>query len=152
MGAHIGPPVNHITGRRHTLGFRGATALFGHLGIEWDLLAASDDELAAVADIVAVYKAHRALLHTGRLWRLEADAPDIAASMVVADDRYAALVSIAQLVTPTASTPGRLRLAGLHPDLVYEVAVVSGVGDRLGDHASVPLHGSTPGCRHRAPT
>ena len=39
MGAHIGPPINHITGRRHTLGFRGATALFGHLGIEWDLLA-----------------------------------------------------------------------------------------------------------------
>ena len=40
MGAHIGPPRSHTTGRVHTLAFRAATALFGHLGIEWNLLDA----------------------------------------------------------------------------------------------------------------
>ena len=38
MGAHIGPPRSHTTGRRHSLGFRAATALFWHLGVEWNLL------------------------------------------------------------------------------------------------------------------
>ena len=41
MGAHVGGPVAHTTGRAHTLGFRAATALLGHFGIEWDLTRAS---------------------------------------------------------------------------------------------------------------
>ncbi|MDQ1655101.1 MAG: alpha-galactosidase, partial [Cryptosporangiaceae bacterium] len=49
MGAHIGGPRSHTTGRVHDLGFRAATALFGYLGIEWDLTAASPSERAAVA-------------------------------------------------------------------------------------------------------
>ena len=38
MGAHIGPERSHTTGRRHDLQFRAATAFFGHLGVEWNLL------------------------------------------------------------------------------------------------------------------
>ncbi len=38
MGAHIGPERSHTTWRRHELAFRAATALFGHLGVEWNLL------------------------------------------------------------------------------------------------------------------
>ena len=37
LGAHLGGPVAHTTGRTHSTGFRAATALLGHLGIEWDL-------------------------------------------------------------------------------------------------------------------
>ena len=37
VGAHLGGPVAHTTGRSHRLGFRAATALLGHFGIEWDL-------------------------------------------------------------------------------------------------------------------
>ncbi len=40
MGAHVGPPTAHTTGRTQTLAFRAATALFGHFGIEWNLLDA----------------------------------------------------------------------------------------------------------------
>ena len=36
VGSHVGPPRSHTTGRTHDLSFRGATALFGHFGIEWD--------------------------------------------------------------------------------------------------------------------
>ena len=38
IGAHVGPPTAHTTGRTQSLAFRAATALFGHFGIEWNLL------------------------------------------------------------------------------------------------------------------
>ena len=41
VGAHVGPPRAHTTGRTHDLSFRVATALFGHFGFEWDVSAAS---------------------------------------------------------------------------------------------------------------
>jgi alpha-galactosidase len=132
MGAHIGPPVNPITGRRHSLGFRGATAVFGHLGIEWDLLAATEDDLAALAAVVDAYKRHRVLLHSGRLHRLETDDPSRLATIVVGVDGSEALASVAQLTTPPWSVPGRLRLAGLDADRDYDVALVPGLGDGPG--------------------
>ncbi|WP_455351767.1 alpha-galactosidase [Streptomyces sp. SYSU K217416] len=39
LGSHIASPHSHTTSRRHDLSFRGATALFGHLGVEWDGVA-----------------------------------------------------------------------------------------------------------------
>ena len=59
MGAHIGPPRSHTTGRTHSLSFRAATAFFGHLGLEWNLLDLDDAELARVADVVALHRRHR---------------------------------------------------------------------------------------------
>ena len=44
MGAHIGPTRSHTTGRRHSIGFRAATAMFGHLGVEWNVLDLDDEE------------------------------------------------------------------------------------------------------------
>ena len=43
MGSHIASGRSHTTGRMHDLDFRAATAIFGHLGIEWDLAKASTD-------------------------------------------------------------------------------------------------------------
>ena len=43
MGAHIGPSRSHTTGRIHSLAFRGATAMFGHLGVEWNISRLDDD-------------------------------------------------------------------------------------------------------------
>ena len=40
LGSHIASGRSHVTGRVHDLGFRAGTALFGHLGIEWDLAQA----------------------------------------------------------------------------------------------------------------
>ena len=35
--------MSHTTLRQHSLTFRAITALWGHLGIEWDLTALADD-------------------------------------------------------------------------------------------------------------
>ena len=44
MGSHIASGRSHTTGRVHDLDFRAATAIFGHLGIEWDLTKTTDDD------------------------------------------------------------------------------------------------------------
>ena len=65
IGAHVGPPTSHTTGRTQSLSMRAATALFGHFGIEWNLLDADDRERADLAEWVALYKRHRDLIHHG---------------------------------------------------------------------------------------
>ena len=57
MGAHIASGESHTTGRVHDLDFRAATAVFGHLGIEWDLAKASESELTELAAWIDFYKA-----------------------------------------------------------------------------------------------
>ncbi len=66
LGAHVSAPFSHQTGRYMPLSLRCATALFGHLGIEWDITQADPGELADLADWIRLYKEHRALIHTGR--------------------------------------------------------------------------------------
>ena len=67
MGAHIASGRSHTTGREHDLNFRAATAVFGHLGIEWDLAKASEAELAELGDWISFYKQNRSLL-LGGIW------------------------------------------------------------------------------------
>ncbi|WP_436792754.1 alpha-galactosidase [Actinospongicola halichondriae] len=132
MGAHIGPPRAHTTGRTHRLGFRAGTALFGHLGIEWNLLEASDRDLDKVRAWVALHKELRPLLHSGDVVRL--DPPDDAsmAHGVVAPDRSSAVFSFAQLATSQAPTPPLLRLRGLDPRRTYSIRRIAMPGDVFG--------------------
>ncbi len=124
VGSHVGPARSHTTGRTHDLSFRGATALFGHFGIEWDIASIEDGERAALSRLVQTYKQHRDLLHTGDV--VHADHPDPADSVhgVVAPDKSEALFAYVSLATRAAEVPGPARLPGLDPDAVYEVQVV----------------------------
>jgi alpha-galactosidase len=128
IGAHVGPPTVHSSGRTQHLPFRFATALFGHFGIEWDIASASPAELAALAAGIAYYKDKRALLHTGEVVR--ADHPDPAAFVhgVVAADRSAAVFAYVQLHTSARGVPAPMRLPGLDPDRAYRVDVVEPAG------------------------
>src|SRR4029079_2215587 len=63
VGSHVGPPRSHTTGRTHDLSFRGGTALWGHMGVEWDLPTASPDEMDELAAWITVHKLLRPLLH-----------------------------------------------------------------------------------------
>lgn len=121
VGAHVGPPRAHSTGRRQESAFRAATALFGSFGIEWDLGsggaggtggtdAADDAERAELTAWIACYKRHRELLHTGRLLRPYHPDPGAEVTAVVAHDGSEALVAYAQLDTTDAERPAPLRL------------------------------------------
>ncbi len=139
MGAHIGPPRSHTTARVHDLGFRAATALFGHLGVEWDLTTASPAERSVVADVITLYKQLRPLLHSGTVVRLEHPDPATLAHGVVAADQGSAVFAFAQLgASPTTVTPP-LRLAGLDPDRRYAVRWL-----RLGEDGLGPMKAPPP--------
>ena len=124
MGSHIASGASHTTGRSHTLNFRAATAVFGHLGIEWDLRAASPEDLAELAAWIGFYRAERGLLLAGDLVRIDHPDASILAGGVVAPDRSRALFSHALVGSPDTSLPGRLRLPGLDATRRYRVSPV----------------------------
>jgi alpha-galactosidase len=121
MGAHVGGAWSHTTTRTQTLTFRGATALFGHLGFEWNLLHASAEDRAGIAAIIALHKRFRPLLHSGDVVRVEHPDPSALVHGVVSADRGEALFSYAQLTTTDATIPAPVRLVGLDPARRYRV-------------------------------
>jgi alpha-galactosidase len=133
LGAHLGGPVAHTTGRSHRAGFRAATALLGHFGIEWDLRVLTADERAEVAAWVALHKLLRPLLATGRLVRGDHPDPAVLVTGVVAPDRAEAWYVVATVDTTLAQSVGPVQLPGLDAHRSYAVA------DR-----------TPPGPRHRA--
>ena len=128
MGAHIGPDRAHTTNRTQDLSFRAATALFGHLGIEWNLLDADVGGLERVAAAVGLHKRLRPLLHAGDVVRV--DHPDPAALVhgVVSVDRHHAVMAYVQLTPSLTSVPLSMRFAGLAPDCSYRVTMIDDLG------------------------
>jgi len=124
MGSHIASAHSHTTGRTHDLNFRAGTAIFGHLGIEWDLRRASAADRAELAEWIAFYKEHRDLLLGGDLVRIDVPDPSLTASAVVAPDRSRALYSFASVDRSDVSLLGRLRFPGLDPQRRYRVTPV----------------------------
>jgi alpha-galactosidase len=121
LGAHVGGPTAHITGRRTDLGFRMATALFGHAGIEWDLTRASSSDRSAIAVWANVYKGLRALLHTGTVVRGDGDDPERLLHGVVAPDRSTAVYALVAMRAGESALPPPIRFPGLDPERRYTV-------------------------------
>lgn len=136
IGSHIGGPLSHTTGRAHSLDFRAGTAFFAHLGIEWDITGASTEDLARLRTWLDAHKAHRELLHSGRVVR--ADHPDQALWVhgVVAHDAGAAIYALTQLRTTPLTAPRRVRLPGLDPAARYRVTPLA-PGDRTDGRAGL---------------
>lgn len=121
LGSHIGSGIAHTTGRRHELAFRATTAMFGHMGIEWNLNEATDAERTDLAQWIALYKEHRELLHSGEVVRIAQPDPQHWVHGVVSTDKREAVFASTQLGTSYTSAPGRTRLVGLDPTMTYEV-------------------------------
>ncbi len=128
MGAHVGPPQAHTTGRTQALGFRAATALFGHFGIEWNLLSVTDQDRAELSAWVTLHKRFRALLHGGDVLRVDHDDPHAIVHGVLAGDRTAGLLAYVQLTTSQALAPRPVRVPELDPDCRYRISLVETPG------------------------
>ena len=124
LGSHIASGISHTTGRSHELNFRAATAIFGHLGIEWDIRQASEADMAELAEWVAFYKANRSLLLAGDLYRVDFPDASLNAFGVVAPDKSRALYSFASVDRSEVALLGRLRLPGLDASRRYRVVPV----------------------------
>lgn len=124
LGSHVGDARAHTTGRVASLGFRLATALFGHAGIESDLTRLAPHELEALRTWTAVHRRFRELLHSGRVVRADAASDAVVTHGVVARDRGEALFSYGVLDATDAALPEPLRLVGLDPERRYRVEVL----------------------------
>ncbi len=123
MGAHVGPGHCHQTGRRLPIAMRAATAMFGHMGMELNLLSEPEADLLVLKEAVALHKQHRHLLHNGDFFRI--DTPDyLNAVGVVASDKAQALYSVAVLKGHAATLPCRVRFDGLDANQRYALKLV----------------------------
>ncbi|WP_394215164.1 alpha-galactosidase [Brachybacterium vulturis] len=121
MGSHIASGRSHTTGRLHTLSFRAHSALFGHLGIEWDLAEASREELAELRAWIALYRERRELLFRGDLVRADRGESPLWIQGVVSPERDEALFSLTAVGRSATSLDARLRLPGLDPAATYRL-------------------------------
>ena len=150
LGSHIASGRSHVTGRVHDLGFRAGTALFGHLGIEWDLAQASRPEIAELTAWITFYKEQRGFLLAGDLVRMDGVGDRVSLHGVVAPDRSRALFAFAPVDSLYPDPAPRLRFRGLAPERAYRVRPVlvgsapSGLkpprwwGERTSDAAGFP--------------
>jgi alpha-galactosidase len=122
VGAHVSAPTSHSTGRTLPLDFRAATALFGSFGIEWDLTDAAPADLEQLADWIARYQRLRPLLHSGRVVRPESPDPAVLLHGVVGAERSEALLAHVQLDEPGHNRGVFVRVPGLDPERLYELA------------------------------
>ena len=129
MGAHVGSAVAHTTGRTHGLGFRAATALLGHFGIEWDLARATAEERAEIAEWVALHKQLRPLVAEGELVRGDHPDPALLVTGVVAQDRGEAVFVVASVASYANQTPLPVVLPGLTAGRRYRVRRVDPATD-----------------------
>lgn len=121
LGSHVGDARAHTTGRVAGLGFRLATALFGHAGIESDLTRVGPDDLEALRTWTRVHREHRALLHGGRVVNVDVADDAVLIHGVVAHDGSQALFSYAVLDATDAALPAPVRFAGLDAARTYRV-------------------------------
>ncbi len=123
MGSHIGPTPAHTTQRSHRLSFRALTALFGHMGVEWDVSLISDEERKQLKHYLKLHKDYRELLHHGRCIGLDY-ADEAYAYGVIANDQTQALVAVAQLDMPHDMYNPVLKIPYLQADQKYQVNVL----------------------------
>lgn len=122
MGSHIASGRSHVTARWHDLNFRAATAVFGHLGIEWDLAEASPEELEQLGWWIGWYKENRRTLLTGRLIRCQFADPEVYFKGVVTPHK--AIYSLSMLQPSATISLGRLVFPGLDPAARYRVRAI----------------------------
>lgn len=124
LGAHVGAPTCHLTGRRHRLAFRVLSALPWWLGIEWNLLEATEDELDRLAAAVAVHKRFRALLHSADTVFADHPDPEMHVHLAVAADAREALAVVARRGNGPRHDSAPILLPGLDPSRIYSVNLV----------------------------
>ena len=138
LGSHIGSPTCHTTGRKHALSFRGATAMFGWLGVEWNLLTLNDREKEKLAHVISVYKQFRGLLHTGNYIRHDYPDTSMHIHSVVANDAREALVSVSRLHNGPSHRTAPLTLTDLSPEVLYSVQRIDLGTPRWALHRGLP--------------
>ncbi len=125
IGSHVGPSLCHTSDRQLSMAFRAAVAMTGNMGFEMDLDELTDEETERLKASTAFYKAHRAVLHNGRQYRLRTGAAHTIAQLRVAQDQSRFLLFYARSATDPHEGTLPLRFQGLIDTLNYRLQVVA---------------------------
>jgi alpha-galactosidase len=130
IGAHVGAPRSHTTGRVSDLALRLAVALFGHAGFEWDLTSTSAREREQLTSWVRFAKSVRPLVHSGELVRMDRPAdPGTTVYGVVSRDRSEALFALVRVSAAARYGCAPVIFGGLDSDVRYRVRRVPMPGE-----------------------
>ncbi len=121
LGTHVGPTHGHQTHRTADISFRVLNALFGHAGIEWNILEATDHELKVLKEFANFYKTHRALIHSGNVVRSEIGNAYLYGT--IAQDKSEAIFTYMQLGSFDGFLSLSAQLNGFDPNQTYRVTV-----------------------------
>lgn len=124
QGTHIGAQESHTTHRVHPLSYRAEKAIWGHMGVEVNLLTADEGTKAELASWIAFHKENRQLLHTGTSVHADTGNDAVRLEGVVATDRKDALFAFSLTERPRTWPVGRLTLPGLDDAVPYRVTTV----------------------------
>ena len=119
MGAHIGPAHSHTTGRTHSLAFRASVAMFGHLGLEFDVRELNPAERGELARWVSAYKDWREVCHAGVI--RQGTHSGLSWLQATAHDAGAALFALYRRVEEAPRYTPPLRVQGLAPQRRYRL-------------------------------
>jgi alpha-galactosidase len=141
VGSHVGPRHCHTSGRNLSMAFRAPVAASAHMGFEMDMRELSDQERSDLRRWTNFYKTHRALLHSGRQYRLDTPTPETIANMTVSKDKKHFILFSASLETHRDETIQPLRLAGLDSTTLYELKLENPelMSDRATRYFTSPL-------------
>ncbi|MGY0645194.1 MAG: GH36 C-terminal domain-containing protein, partial [Paraglaciecola chathamensis] len=113
----------HITHRTVSMEMRASVTLFGHMGMEMDLRELTDAEKVELKAMTDLYKQHRALVHSGDLFRLELPAY-MNGLGIVAKDKSQALFSYSLIACSSATLPDQYKFAGLEKNSQYKLDII----------------------------
>ncbi|MBT0768565.1 alpha-galactosidase [Kineosporia sp. J2-2] len=128
IGAHVGPPTAHSSGRTVDLSYRLATSLTGSAGFEWNVLECDDAQVQRLRAFAGLYRELRGLLHTGSVVHTDVRDPALRVRGVVAPDAGAGVWTVATVASLEDARPEPVRLPGLDPRRRYRVRVRDEVG------------------------
>ena len=137
LGSHIGSPVCHTTGRRHALSFRAGTALFGWLGVEWNLLGLGDKDRDGLRNAIEMYKHHRELLHSADFIRVDHPDDTVDIRGVFDPDSSYGLFSVSRLRSGPSNRSAPIRLP-LPTDREYALGIEHLGSPRWALHRALP--------------
>jgi alpha-galactosidase len=105
------------------MALRTVSALFGHMGIEANLLNMRADDLQFLRTALHVYKEHRAWIHEGSVAPVDHPDPHIHIVAAIANDLGKALISVVALEATRTAVVAPVRLRGLDPEALYRVRI-----------------------------
>lgn len=131
IGAHVSEVPNQQVYRTTPLHTRANVACFGTFGYELDLNRLTDKERAEAAAQVVFMKRYREVLQFGTFYRLLSPFEDdqrFVSWMVVSEDRKTAIVGWYKLLNEVNGAFHRVKLRGLHDQMVYRIENVGSFG------------------------